>query len=86
MKEYKYIIIGTNEELNAIEHAINTYLMRDYSAMPKRLKSGTDSITFSVSLSLVWLESFETILTRALRKGLKGTKTMYSNNWLVDII
>lgn len=86
MKEYKYIIVGTNEELNTIEHAINTYLMRDYSASPKRLKSCTDSITFSVDLSLMWSESFETVLTRALRKGLKGTKTMYSTNWVVDII
>lgn len=86
MKEYKYIIVGTNEEINAIEHAIDSFLARDYSATPKRLKSCTDSITFSVSLSLMWAESFESVLSRALRKGLKGTKTMYSNNWIVDII
>lgn len=86
MKEYKYTIIGTNEEINTIEHAINSFLIRDYNATPKRLKSGTDTITFSVSLSLMWADSFESILSRALRKGLKGTKTMYSNNWIVDII
>lgn len=86
MKEYKFIAIGTTEELNTIEKAINNYLVRNYSATPKHLKSGIDSITFSVSLALMWGESFETILTRALRKGLKGTKTMYSNNWIVDVI
>ena len=86
MKEYKFIAIGTTEELNAIEKAINNYLARNYSATPKRLKSGTDSITFSVSLALMWSESFETILTRALRKGLKNTSVYYSSNWVVDIL
>ena len=86
MKEYKFIAIGTTEELNTIEKAINNYLARNYNATPKRLKSGTDSIIFSVSLALMWAESFDSILSRALRKGLKGTKTMYSNNWIVDII
>lgn len=86
MKEYRYIVIGTSEEINAIEHAINSFLIRDYNATPKRLKSGTGSIIFSVSLALMWAESFDSILSRALRKGLKGTKTMYSNNWIVDVI
>lgn len=86
MKEYKYIIVGSTEELNLIEHAINSFLIRDYSATPRRLKSGTDSITFSVSLALMWGESFETILTRALRKGLKNTSVYYSSNWIVDIL
>ena len=86
MKEYKYIIIGTNEEINAIEHAIDSFLARDYSATPKREKSGMNSVTFSVHVSLMWAESFESVLSHALRKGLKGTKTMYSNNWIVDII
>ena len=86
MKEYKFIAIGTIEELSAIENAINNYFSRYYRATPKRLKSGTDSIIFSVSLALMWAESFDSILSRALRKGLKGTKTMYSNNWIVDVI
>ena len=86
MKEYKYIIVGSTEELNLIEHAINSFLMCDYSATPKRLKSCTDSITFSVSLCLMWAESFETVLTRALRKGLKNTSVYNSSNWFVDIL
>lgn len=86
MKEYKYIVIGTDEEINAIEKAINNYFSRNYRATTKRETSGINSVTFSVCVSLMWAESIESVLCRALRKGLKGTKTMYSNNWIVDII
>jgi len=86
MNEYKYIIVGNAHEIQTIEKAINAHLSRYYRATPKRIDSNFSSVTFSVSLSLFWAESFERILKVALYNGLKNTDIFYSESWLVDTL
>ena len=86
MKEYRYIIMGSAHELQAIEKAVNTYFSKYYKAIPKRETSKIDSVIFSINLTLSWPFSFEQILISALRKGLKNTDVFSSNNWVVDIL
>lgn len=86
MIEYRFIIVGNNEELRIIENAINTHLLRYYKAIPERINSNKTSVTFSVQLSLLWSESFESVLNCALYRGLKNSGIMNSDSWLVDTL
>ena len=86
MKTYRIIIVGNPHELQLIEHAINAHFSRYYRATLKREKSGIDSITFSVELSLMWYESIEKILSVALYRGLKDTDIFNAPDWFIDTL
>ena len=86
MTEYRFIIVGNNDELKIIENAINTHLLRYYKAIPERVNSSKTSVTFSVRLSLLWGEPFEKVLNVALYRGLKNSGIMNSDSWLVDTL
>ena len=86
MTEYRYIIVGNNEELRIIENAINTHFLRYYKAIPERINSNSTSVTFSVQLFLLWGESFEKVLNAALYRGLKNSGLMNSDSWIVDTL
>ena len=86
METYRFIIVGNVHELQLIEKAIDTHFRRYYRATLKRETSGTDSVTFSVELRLMWSESFEKILQCALYRGLKNTDIFNSSNWFIDTL